>query len=100
MMSRKNLVAITGLPAILGLLYTEEWIAYWLHPPGFGAIFILTALVGGWLWAINLPHPRQERKHREALPKEVKEAALAVPFPFPTRPWPEDDKKTLAEKRP
>ncbi len=122
MISKKHLIAIGGLPAILGVLYLEEWLGYWLNPPGFGAIFILTALFGGWLWAINLPHPRQERKRREALalllkakenavpaanattglflPKEVREAALDVPFPFPTRPWPEDDKETLAEKRP
>jgi hypothetical protein len=61
---------IFGIPILLGTLYLELWIAY-LLPRQFGTIFtvtfLMTALLGGWLWALQLPHPRQERKRRDAL---------------------------------
>jgi len=111
LLSRKNLIAIGGLPGILGVLYVEEWIGYWFRFQ-ITWLFLMTALVGGYAWAVNLPHPRQERKRREALALLLKAKENSVPaanattgFYIPT-PSPAEvfaldyDKETLAEKRP
>jgi hypothetical protein len=58
------------LPTLLAVLYLELLFGSW-YPASQtpGALFLLTALVGGMVWAWLLPHPRQERKRREALLK-------------------------------
>jgi hypothetical protein len=86
LLSKKNLIALTGLPLLLGVLYLELWLTFWLPWLGhfFGGLFLMTALVGAYVWSMFLPHPRQERKRREA------ELRLEV----------QKVEESLAEKRP
>jgi hypothetical protein len=96
-------LAISGTVflALLGILYLEQWLAIWF-PVLPSNTFLVTALVGGAAWSFTLPHPRQERKRREALALLSKAKENMVPAANAATGlfFPKESEETLAEKRP
>lgn len=91
--------------AVFGLLYLEEWLAFWFPKFPFTTAFVMTALAGAYLSSLTLPHPRQERKRRERQMENMAQTMPAIAQEYWNSPegiarLKAHDEETLAEKRP